>query len=101
MYCIGCISLSGGKVNGGHEHHIFNEVLKGISIYLIINLSNFRVLHRVHNTVLDYDFSRSVGEKSGIDSDRGFVKLKSEESNGVVVVQSKVWKVKKKRKKER
>ena len=42
-----------------------------------------------------------MGEKSGIDSDRGFVKLKSEESNGVVVVvQSKVWKVKK-RKKER
>lgn len=39
-----------------------------------------------------------MGEKSGIDSDRGFVKLKSEESNGVVVVQSKVWKVKKERK---
>ena len=48
--------------------------------------------------------SRFVVRKSKVDSDRGFVKLKSKQSNGgVVVVQSKVWKVEteKKRKENR
>lgn len=44
---------------------------------------------------------RFGGRKSEVDSDRGFVKLKSKQSNGgVVVVQSKVWKVEKEKKRE-
>lgn len=45
--------------------------------------------------------SRFGVRKSEVDSDRGFVKLKSKQSNGgVVVVQSKVWKVEKEKKRK-